>query len=55
MIDWIRSWFCEHKWNCVQKGPIRETDIYSSHTKFVGHYESYICPKCLKSKMVKWE
>lgn len=53
MIDWIRSLFCSHRWQCVQKGPLRETDFLGV-VKIAGHYESYICPKCLRKKMVKW-
>jgi len=50
MIDWIRSLLCDHKWRLTATGK------FTSHTygDECGHFEDYVCSKCLKTKIVKW-
>jgi hypothetical protein len=47
---WIRRLFCSHKWRLVNFGR------YTRDGQFgYGHYQDYICDKCLKKIKVSWK
>ena len=55
LIDVIRSWFCEHEWECLVDG----VAVYSEFSA-VGPYSMpayyewlYVCKKCGKIKRIK--
>jgi hypothetical protein len=51
IIDYIRSWFCRHEWECLMECvPVYEDAfaIRPSYYKWL-----YVCKKCKHKKIVK--
>lgn len=51
IIDYVRSCFCKHEWECLQE----EVKVFSSSSdKMPSHYEwVYRCKKCCRKKIVR--
>jgi hypothetical protein len=51
IIDIIRSWFCNHEWECLmEKAPVYE-DFYTNYPAYFQWV--YVCKKCKRTKIIK--
>lgn len=50
LIDKVRSWFCKHEWELLQK-----TNVYNNiQSGIPSEFEwVYVCKKCIKRKIIK--
>lgn len=50
LIDKVRSWFCKHEWELLQK-----TNVYNNIQSGIpsGFEWVYVCKKCMKRKIIK--
>ena len=48
LIDYIRSCFCKHEWECI----VNEAIIKNENGKTVAYKWLYVCRKCMKKKEV---
>lgn len=49
IINWIRSWFCDHEWELDS-----EVRSYEDGWQMPVHgHKNYICKKCLMTKKIK--
>ena len=51
IIDYVRSCFCKHEWECLQE----KVKVFSSSSdKMPSHYEwVYRCKKCCRKKIIR--
>ncbi len=53
LIDKVRSWFCKHEWELLQKTNVYKRDNIQSGIPS-GFEWVYVCKKCMKRKIIKW-
>ena len=51
LIDYIRSCFCKHEWECVKEVTMFDPECSSSRP--IGTKWVYRCKKCYRHKVVK--
>lgn len=52
-IDTIRSWFCKHEWELLNKSEVYETNLAGTPLELPLRREwLYICKKCMKTKKI---
>lgn len=48
LIDYIRSCFCKHEWECIAK----EVPVVVNSSGNVAYKWLYVCKKCMKRKEI---
>ena len=54
MVSWIKSLFCNHEWKHIHSVQEIGYDYLIGEKVTIGHYDVYVCQKCLKKKKIKY-
>lgn len=56
MVSWFCSLFCKHKWEYKHTVVVYDGDLATMGLGDIElhRYDVYVCPKCLKTKKVRY-